>query len=107
MVGLRGKAEVAGTLGGRSPGRPHPNGPGCPPGCRGTGLLVVAASCKVTGPGTRDTLTLKRVGGWITPAATWKACHVVWDEAGGIKPSCNFHFGCLKQVDNINFGGCL
>ena len=46
-------------------------------------------------------------GGWNVPAATLKACRVVWDEAGGIKPSCNFHFGCLEQVDNINFGGCL
>ena len=41
------------------------------------------------------------------PAATLKDCRVVWDEAGDIKPSCNFHFGYLKQVDNINFGGCL
>ena len=34
-------------------------------------------------------------------------CCVVWDEAEGVKPSCNFHFGCLEQVNNINFGGCL
>ena len=52
-------------------------------------------------------LTLKRVGGWKVPTATLRACRVVCDEGGGMKPSCNFHFGCLKQVDNINFGGCL
>ena len=41
------------------------------------------------------------------PAATLNACRVVRDEAGGLKPSCNFHFRCLKQVDDINLGGCL
>ena len=46
-------------------------------------------------------------GGWNVPAATLIACRVVWDEAEGVKNSCNFHFGCLEQVDNINFGGCL
>ena len=45
--------------------------------------------------------------GWNVPAATLKACRVVCDEARGIKPSCNFHFGCLKQVNDINFGGYL
>ena len=47
------------------------------------------------------------VGGWNTPTATLNACRVVCHEARGIKPSCNFHFGCLKPVDNLNFGGCL
>ena len=49
----------------------------------------------------------KKLGGRNLPAATLKACRVVRDEAGGIKPSCNFHFRCLKQVDDINLGGCL
>ena len=57
--------------------------------------------------GTPNSLTLIRMGGWIMPTVTLKACQVVWDKARGIKPSCNFHFGCLQQVDNINFGGCL
>ena len=53
-------------------------------------------------------LNPKRAGGGQNPpTATLKACRVVCDEAGGIKPSCNFPFGCLEQVDNINFGGCL
>ena len=53
-------------------------------------------------------LNPKRAGGGRNPpTATLKACRAVCDEAGGIKPSCNFHFGCLEQVDNINFGGCL
>ena len=31
-----------------------------------------------------------------------KTCHVVWNEARGIKPSCNFLFGSFKQVNDIN-----
>ena len=54
-------------------------------------------------------LTLKepRGGGRNPPTATLKACRVVWEGVRGIKPSCNFHFGCLEQVNDIKFGGCI
>ena len=35
------------------------------------------------------------------------ACHFIWGEVRTIKPSCNFHFGCLEQVNDINFRGCI
>ena len=47
------------------------------------------------------------MGGWNQPTATLKARHVVCDEVRSVKPSCIFHFWCLKQVKNINLGGCI
>ena len=50
----------------------------------------------------------KRAGGGLNqPTTTLKACRFACDEVRTMKPSCNFDFGCLKQVNDINFGGCI
>ena len=33
------------------------------------------------------------------------AYNFVCDELRSVKPSCIFHFWCLKQVENVNFQG--
>ena len=38
--------------------------------------------------------------------ATLRACHFEANELKFFKPSCNFHFWCLKQMENITFWGC-
>merc|ERR1711997_1450729 len=48
-------------------------------------------------------LTLKRVGGRNQPTALSMAYCFVCDEVRSVKPSCIFHFWCLKQVKNLNF----
>ena len=37
---------------------------------------------------------------------TSRACHFEANELKFVKPSCNFHFWCLKQMENITFWGC-
>ena len=36
-------------------------------------------------------------GGWNLPEATLTACRYVLDGVRTVKPSCNFHFWCLKS----------
>ena len=57
---------------------------------------------------TFEPLTLKRVGGGRNPPKpTFRARHFVCDLLRSVKPSCIFHFWCLKQVKHINLGGCI
>ena len=46
-------------------------------------------------------------GGRNQPTALSMAYRFVCDEVRSVKPSCIFHFWCLKQVKNINLGGCI
>ena len=45
------------------------------------------------------------MGGWNPPEPLSTAYRFVCDELRSVKPSCIFHFWCLKQVKNINLGG--
>ena len=45
--------------------------------------------------------------GWNPPEPLSTAYRFVCDELRSVKPSCIFHFWCLKQVKNINLGGCI
>ena len=46
-------------------------------------------------------------GGWNPPQPLSTAYRFVCDELRSVKPSCIFHFWCLKQVKNINLGCCI
>ena len=46
-------------------------------------------------------------GGRNQPTALSMAYRFVCDEVRSVKPSCIFHFWCLKQVKNINLGCCI
>ena len=53
-------------------------------------------------------LTLIRPGvgggwGWNLPTATLTACRYVPDGVRTVKPSCNFHFWCLKSFEEKKF----
>ena len=45
-------------------------------------------------------------GGWNLPEATLTACRCVLDGVRTVKPSCNFHFRCLKSFYEKKLGGC-
>ena len=45
-------------------------------------------------------------GGWNLPEATLTACRYVLDGVRTVKPSCNFHFRCLKSFYEKKLGGC-
>ena len=57
-------------------------------------------------PTQRLSLNPNKGGGRNPPETLSMAYRFVCNEVKSVKPSCNFHFWCLKQVKNINLGGC-